>query len=220
MPSTKIVVAYTTKLVDNYEALLPDFEGRSGTKDTAKIAQQIADKKQAFEAAALQTPYLCTFAEVHLFANNAPVRFAATKDRPISADVGAWLIKNYSSAWPLDIMEVPKKPVIFLGFAPRLFLKILGLECSMPPISAALPPSLWFGNSDHRDIETALIPTEHKKELNLLKVLRRRRPAGDDGLKWDAMLEGWQEPGHDPLADLRICTEVAAQLGFFERDAK
>jgi hypothetical protein len=222
MPVTKLLIGYKTKPAPGYEKMLPEFEGRSGTKDAAKIAQQIAEKKQAFEEMAAGTPYLGTFEDVcvRLFADKEPAyRFTLTgaDTTPISARVGAWLLKKCPGAWPWDLLAPPARGVVFLGFEPRLFLKILGLECSMPPISAPLPPRLWFANSDHRDLETALIPAEHKKELSLRKVLERRRPLGEeDGKKWDAMLAGWAGPGHDPKKDLDLATEVAAQLGFLE----
>jgi hypothetical protein len=99
-----------------------------------------------------------------------------------------------------DDAGAPRHP-IFLGFDPRTFLKMLGLECSTA--GAPLPPSVWYATTLHRDVAEALMPAEFK-HVPLAWVLKRRGIA----------VPGWERPGVDPELDARVVVNAADQLGF------
>ncbi len=98
--------------------------------------------------------------------------------------------------------EPPVSPV-FIGFDPKAFLKIWGLELSMPGVAQPLAPAVWYGSNNYKDIRAALIPSE-APHLDLRHVLKLR---GID-------VTNWTKPGVNPQADVTIITQAADQLGF------
>ena len=103
--------------------------------------------------------------------------------------------------------------VIFIGFRTKLFIKMLGIECSLPANQPqvdgkpdpqrlnVLPLAMWYGNNDHRDLENAAKSSDFALDWNQVLQLR--------GIE----NEGWEGPGTDTKAELSIATELAAQLG-------
>lgn len=206
-----VLVGYTLQPTPGAAELRPDYQAPSHYKDANKIAQYITEKQAAFEEATAMSPYVMTFGEVVLVYPGAEkvVRFDS-KDRhpfgdkpPVSGAVAGWLLKNFPGVWSNESARL-SPPVRFLGFSPKVFLKIMGLECSMPPVSAPLPLPLWFGTDNYWDIENAIVPSDFAKHLNFAAVLRQR------GLK---IPEGWTQPFQNARQDLTLATEIAVQLG-------
>lgn len=156
---------------------------------------------------------------------------------PVCVRVRNWLLKGFPEAWPHVIqsqrsfqggakitapeagqasevvfaLKAPAPEVVFLGFHTRLFLKMLGIECSLPANQPAditklgvLPLSMWYANSDHRDIGEAVKPAEYK-HLTWDIVLRAR------GLR--ERYKDWNGPMGNVTADLNLASDFAAQLG-------
>lgn len=121
--------------------------------------------------------------------------------------------------------EAKDEPVVIIGFDPRRFLKVLGIELSLPlPGNEPLPPGLWYGNTDHRDIEEAVLPKPECKLLSWPHVIQARRPRPElaeeerlkdpDVAKYDKLFKDWVGPGQDPEQDARIALTWASQLNF------
>jgi len=219
MSTVKLFVGYRTRVVANVEALAPEPEAPSNYKDRDKIAAFVAEAKKTFFAEAKNQPYTGTFDEVFLVNPSKEGVFQwqfpppDSKKPPIAVSVRNYLLKNYPDAWAGDIHDSVPPKVVFIGFDMRRFLKMLGLECSLPSVNKPLPPRLWYGNSDHRDIEEAVMPREFK-HLSLKSVLAARRPAGAEAAeRWDALVKDWPGPHVSPEKDVLLAVELAAQLG-------
>lgn len=228
--TTKLIVGYRTRLVneDAISSIMPEIKAPAHYKDEEKIKAYIEEAKGRFLAEAKDYPYMATFDEVYFFdATNMRPKFWTYKGRepgskkaPICLAVRNWLLTTFPEAWGWDMMDNRKPPsVIFIGFNPRGFLKMLGLECSLPLHKKPLPPKLWYSNSDHRDIEEAVCPKDYK-QLSLKIALQARRPLDPQAAAlWDENLKDWPGPGADPQKDAVLATELASQLGFLqERD--
>lgn len=218
MKTKKLIVAYRTRLRPGADKATPEFRAPANYKDQAKIAADVEEKRAAFLADAKNMPYTGTFDEVYIadaeHDGAAQWKHPAEDSgkRPVSVRVRDYLVKHYPGAWADDVVR-GRPAVVFIGFDPRTFLKILGLECSLPGLTRA-PVGLWYGNADHRDIGEAVMPKEFKG-LSLPYVLQQRRPVDpDDAKKWDALVSGWPGPGVRPEDDVAIAITLADQLGF------
>ncbi len=211
----KIFIGYKTRTIDGIEKLLPEFKAPSHWKDKEKIAADVAEKKEAFLANAKNMPYTGTLSEVVLCDNKAKKTLQWKDDAdkpPVSVRVRNYLLKNYPDAWSNDTHDRKPPSVILVGFDPRTFLKILGLECSLPTVNKPCPLGLWYTNTDHRDIEEAIMPKEFKG-LTLPYVLKFRRPVdAAEATKWDGLVKDWPGPGVFPDRDALLCVELATQL--------
>lgn len=217
----KLFVGFKTKAVDGVEALMPTFTPAKNLTDPKKIEQDLADKKEKFLREAPNMPYTGTFEEVFIIdpKNEKRLQYLASDGKdakaPVASRVRTYLLKTFPNAWPEDTHEIKKPEVVFVGFNPRLFLKMLGIECSLPHIAKPLLPKMWYSNSDHRDIEEALIPAEFNKMIDLATALKRRRPLDEPSAKrWDVLLAGYTQPGDNPMKDAQLAFELAVQLGF------
>jgi len=219
--SMKIFVGYTTSTLPDemLKDLMPEFEGRKGTTDAEKIAQQIKDKQEQWKDEAANQPYTGTFGTVHLL---IPDKKVATTyraegrypfgDKPsVSSQLRATLLKHFPKAWPNEANYRGEHVAIFVGFGMRRFLKMLGTECSLT--KDKLPLAMWYGNSEHRDIQEAVMPKEFKS-LGWKTVFARRREAVEDKDKYDKLVAGWDGPGTNPERDAMIAMVLASQLGF------
>ncbi len=223
----KIFVGFTTRAVPEnlLKTLMPEFQGRAGTADKEKIAKQIQDKEEAWKVEAANMPYTGTFDSVHLIvpAKELAVTFKHDGRQPfgdkpsISQLTRNFLLKHFKGAWSNEANYRGEHDAIFVGFNPRRFLKMFGIECSLPRVDKPLPLSLWYGNSDHRDIEEALMPKDFKL-LDWSTVIRARSDGmtGDDLEKYNAILSGWSGPGSNAEQDANIAMMMASQLGFLE----
>lgn len=202
----KILVGYTTRpgLDEPYS---PTFTPPANYKDLAKIAEWQQQRQAEWPAEATYYPYVSTFNEVFMAVIGPGLRDVGKwsyrpKDsgkQPICLAMKIWLMKFFGEAWTTGSGARP----IFIGFDPRSFLKMWGLECSMPGNNSPLPLSVWYGTSLHRDIGDALLPSEYK-HIPLTQVLKWR------GIE----APNWKGPGADPELDVRVATQAAEQLGF------
>lgn len=218
-PSTRIIfVGYRLKEVpylDDLLAVIPE-----GDDDKSKAAAVKARDK--VRTCATENLYTCTFDEVFLAIPSVEkARLFKAEGRKagdsVSSGVRNFLLKLFPQAWPDELFSPRTSPeAIFMGFDPRFFLKLLGLECSMPMHECALPVSMWYGNSDHRDIGEAVMPKTETKQLDWPMVLAARGlgMAADDKARYDAMIKNWPGPGVHPQQDVDIVIELATQLGF------
>jgi hypothetical protein len=225
----KLIVAYSTRLVAD-ESLLPDSADLTppgSMKKAETIAKWRDDMSEKLLEEARFQPYTATFDEVQI-ADPTLDRIMRFKFRdpdekrpPASLAIRSWLLKHYPDAWPNTTNPRPGSlEAIFVGFNPRLFLKILGMECSLPENqkyaergdseSVVLPLSMWYANSDHRDIEAAVKPNDYKA-LTWPTVFQAR------GLT--EMAEGWDGPGNNVNQDLLLAAELASQLGFMSEES-
>lgn len=220
--TNKILIGFRTRPLptEKLKELMPSFRAKGTLKDKLKIEADILEKTEKFLANAKDMPYTGTFDAVAISdpANEGSRAWTFNPEAkvPICVSVAKHILKAYPNAWSMDTHDMRAPKVVFIGFNPRLFLKMLGAECSLPENNFPLPPKMWYSNSDHRDIETAVLPDEFAKAgLTLETVLKRRRPtAKDDQAAWDKILNGWTGPHNDPVKDVLIATELAVQLGF------
>jgi len=225
MPA-KLIVAYKTQLVPDLVPAADEFDPPSNYKSEDAIAKWRGELEEKLKEECLYQPYTATFAEVQVadLVNERKgkwvYRAPGNKEGKQAAclAVRAWLLKEFPNAWPHTTHTDRRVPTaIFVGFNPRLFLKILGEECSYPdnqPKDAAgkpdpkkmnvLPLSMWYPNSDHRDIEEAVKPRDYKY-LTWNSVLKAR------GLRDE--FKDWKGPGIDVGLDLKLATRLASQLG-------
>lgn len=230
---SKIFVGYRTRVVDGFERYMPTFSAPSGWRDEKKIADDIAAKQEQFKIEAKDQPYTGTFDEVVIVdpkrekIRRWEYRAPNSGKQPIALAVRAYLMRYWPGAWVDDTHEskLPTDPTsdvpkaIFVGFDPRTFLKILGLECSMPQIAKPLPLKLWYSNTDHRDISEAVLPREFKR-LTIKEVIIARTPLDPKAAEiWKKTTAGWEGPGTNPEQDARIAVELASQLGIIKRKA-
>ncbi len=211
----KIFIGYKTRTVEGIEKLLPEFKAPSHWKDKDKIAADVAEKREAFLANAKDMPYTGTLSEV-TFVDSFTKKTLQWKDDPekppVSVRVRNYLLKNYPDAWSNDTHDRKPPTVILVGFDPRTFLKILGLECSLPKINKPCPLGLWYTNTDHRDIAEAVMPKDFKG-LTLPYVLKFREPIDPaDAAKWKELVKDWPGPGVFSDRDALLTVALATQL--------
>lgn len=226
MPS-KILIAYKTRTADGYVPDIRDLpDPPSNWKDPDKIAAWREEKAKEASTQAVFQPYTGTFDEVQLIdlttQEHGRWQYREPKSgrQPVCLAVRAWLLKHYPDAWPNSTHPGRAVPqAIFVGFNPKLFLRILGTECSLPanqpkePGSTnTLPLSCWYGNSDHRDIGEAVKPDEFKF-LSWRTVLEARGLTNNQ-----AVYAGWNGPHIDVTMDLSLIIELASQLAMVGDD--
>jgi len=229
---TKLIfVGYTTRRYEGPQAaaMIPRFEPHGSCKSEEARAKSVAEKTEDFLRKACDIPYVGTFASVALYdpalrANGSqvpPILFRAegAGEPSVAARVRVWLLDRCPGAWSDSLHGQRGAPAAaIVGFNPSLFLKMLGLECSLPDAGCPpLPVSLWYNNTDHRDLEGAVLPP-HCSLLDWSVALARRRPLDSEheGFKFDAMTKGWDGPGRDARRDVLVGVYLATQLGFLE----
>lgn len=192
-----------------------------------KRSEWLEGKKGEWLPSVANAPYIATFEEVVLIAPamkttvtyKAEGREPGGKKKSVSAAARNFLLELYPNAWSKDTHPASRQvEVAFMGFNPRLFLKILGIECSLPVNNCPLPAAMWYGNTDHRDIEEAVLPTPECRNLsgNWEFIVNARRPKteGDDLTRYNNIVTGWTGPGVNAKKDALLAVEWANQLGF------
>lgn len=224
MRPEKLIVGFKTRLNPGFVFDDSDIQAPSNYKDPEKIAAYIAKEKQALATELLYQPYSATFDQVYISdcsagkAGRWSYRDPASGKPSVAVSIRNWLLQRFPKAWPhtTNPQNVNGPAVVIMGFDTRLFLKILGIECSLPanqPLlpdgkrdetkSNALPLSLWYANSDHRDLQNAVMGDY--KYLNWPSVLKAR------GL--DERFKNWKGVHVDPAEDVSLGFELATQLG-------
>ena len=225
MSTEKILVGYTTRTVPEewLDHLKPEFEGRKGTKDSQKIAEQIEEKEKAWRENCAAQPYTGTFDTVALahLERKETKTWKSNERQPfgtkpaISLLIRNYLLKSNPNAWSGELLDYKEPQVVFIGFGIRRFLKMLGLECSLPWIGEPAPVKLWFSNADHRDIESAVMPSDFKSLDWKSVIWARRNGLNEKDVKgFDRAFASWSGPGVDAEHDLKVITTLVNQLGF------
>ncbi len=217
--SHKIVVAFRTR-ASGVDSPMPQFSAPSNWKDMNKIAANVQAQEDAFTAALSDKLYLGTFDEVRIYdqktknTNTFKYRAPDSGKQPVCLAIRSWLLKRHPTVWPHSTDYQDKPEAVFIGHNMRGFVKLLGIECSLPAnqpqvngqpdpkTSNALPLGMWYGQTAHRDIFDAVNP---KSEVPWAVVLGQRGIA----------IKGWDGPGVNVEQDLAIATQFAAQLGMF-----
>jgi hypothetical protein len=221
-----IAVGFKTRLV---EGMLPDVSTLtppSNYKSDDAIAKWKTEQAEKIKQEGLMQPYSATFDSVTIHAKGDTCSWdyrdqsKANAKQPAPLAIWAWLRKRFPDAWPNSTH--PKwvngsPPAIFVGFDTRLFVKIMGIECSKPAnqpkntdgspkfdSQAALPLSLWYSNSEHRDIEKAVMP-EGFKFVTWPMVLKHYDLA--------EQFRDWKGPHQDPVDDAALTLKLADYLG-------
>ena len=225
-----ILVAYSLK-PSATKLKLPTPTAPKRWKDEQKIAEYVAAKQEEQQALVAEVPYGATFdhvvtvdvAKEDKASYHSKGREPGGSKVPISVAVRSYCLKRYPKGWPegFDGPEA-KDAVYFVGFNVKRFLKIMGIECSLPEFQprdaegkedvnkdSNLPLSMWLGNSNHRDIETIVIPKDYKDVLSWPTVLSARG-LGDK-------FSEWKGPHVDPEMDILLISELAAQVGLFKQ---
>jgi hypothetical protein len=224
MTTAKIFIGYRTRPVEGAEAMLPAVEADKRLTDPKKVADDLESKRARLLAELKDQPYTGTFDSVFIMdpKHEKVLQFDHGSGKtPVSVRVRNFFMNNYPDAWSDDTHGERRVPeAVIVGFDPRRFLKMLGLECSLPAIGKPLPLRLWYDNADHRDIEAAVKPSDFRK-LDLVTAVKARRPADQAAAeKWDAKLKDWPGPHVDPETDVWLAVELATQLGILRRPAK
>ena len=224
---TYVIVGYTTTQLPEkmLAGLTPEFYGKAGTKDPELIQKQIQEKREAWNAETANMPYTGTFSSVHIAipSQEEAVEFVADGRKPfgtkacITSNVVSLLATKFKDAWNPNSPQVGKQKVIFLGFNTRNFLKMLGIESTMPwtGMKAPAPLGLWYGNSDHRDIEDAVLPKDYKHDWKTVVNARKIGLAGESLEKYEQVFAAWHGPGMNAKQDVLVTLTLAQQLGFF-----
>lgn len=245
----RLIVGFKTCLHPAAQGLLPPpsaFDAPSNYKDPVKIEEYKLVKAEAAKALAGTVPYLATFDEVQIvrpgrsMAPGEAVGWSARSDAnldrrrrpfgpraPVAVAIRNWLLSKsrWPDAWPHSThAKLAGEPrVVFIGFDVSLFLKMLGIECSLPenqptdsngamPAASrsTLPLGLWYDNPDaHRDIGDAVLPGVCGQAVTWDAVLRRR------GLREE--FPDWQGPHVNVKQDASLIARLGGQLGMFDK---
>lgn len=220
--TARIIVSYTTVVADQakVDELAPEFEAPSNYKDKEKIEKYIAQKKANFIAQAASQPYTGTFDEIMLVdLQKQIVGKWSSKERKDKSDLtvaeaaASWILLNNLGAFDGDTLDTRNSNVVFIGFDTRLFLKMLGLECTLPDSKVRVPLRLWYNNPNHRDIAEAVMPSEYVLSWPLVLAMREPMETATLTEKWE-YIKTWKQPHVNVQHDSLLITELAAQLGF------
>lgn len=232
---SRIFVAYETILRPglDLQTIMPSFEASWRTKDPEKIDAEIAAKQAKFlTGEGLDAyPYTGTFRRVMLLdpsRRSTSADFCLSERMPgsgkpsVAAAVSDWLAKHYPDAFKSFLPADKYQGAVFVGFDTRRFLKMLGLECSLPSVGRPLPPGAWYETCLHRDIESAVLPSGERGPLDWRAILHMRAPLmsplpmaeGANPLSWPALVDNWEGPHVHAPSDLFLAIELASQLGF------
>lgn len=210
-----IFVGWKMRKREGLELQRPLFSAPANYKDPEKISAYVAEKSAAWESGLGSQAYTGTFDSIVLAdsANNKigswfyAGREPGSKKASVAAAARNWLLNLWGDHWSDNMFPADDKPpVVFYGFEPRLFLKLLGIECSLPSVAAPLPLSLWCGESAHRhsvDVFNLLVPREHAAMVDWRTVLAVR---GVD-------VNGWAGPFGDAKLDSMVVAKLLHPLG-------
>jgi hypothetical protein len=181
----------------------------------------------------LRQPYTATFAELLLYSHRhasqkpaAAFTYRKPEEKRVAVSVSAlaWLLEKFPKAWPHNLTK-PSSPVLFVGFNPRLFLDILGTECSLPKnqtldeegkpradVQSVAPLSLWLNDCQSLDIMEAVKPARYPN-LSWQQVLKARGLLDDDQCPRGGLVSATKEPHQDVNKDLVLIGKLADQLG-------
>ena len=201
----RIFVGWISQPREDAAAIMPRFEANKGTKDEEKQLQQIQDKQAKFMAEATSLPLFSKLASVVLVdpASDSKQTFPMEGSKePIAVQIKDWLLanKDYYFASAKGIC-----PFEFIGFAPREFVKLLGMECA--EAEQPLPDCCWVGVSNYKDIESIVLGDLQRYGVTLDAALTRF------GIAEHFKINLPYVPSKDPEEDLKITLELATRMG-------
>lgn len=214
-----IVVAYTLRAVPDSRMIMPTFEAPGNYKDPEKIAEYIKKRQELFPIeGAVSMPYTATFDAVKLYApgdavdDNSITTMHHEGRKPFGPKAS---VANLASAWLKKKLD--QGDFYLVGFNPRLFLKVLGIECSLPGSEAPAPPELWYATDRSRDLLEAVKPAEFK-DLDWNMVIKARRPLETEGRDaYDRVTADYKGPHRNLDADWNMTLTYMYQLDFLRK---
>lgn len=204
-----IVVGYETENMSDIQNFLPQFSPDKRLSDPLKIQENLKQKQAYFEFHAKNTPYYGRLKRVVLVDcqptySDPPVQeFVAEEGKPSPAvRASEWLQEKFGERLETRLDgRWDEGKIHFVGFEPKRFLRLLGVECAL--CGSPCPTNLWYGNSDHRDILSLLLPEDLAKQTDEVSLPLRML-----GIKMETM------PGADAFADAAITVQVLQKFGF------
>ena len=167
-----VLVGYTLQARLDAEQLMPEFEAPSNY-GAEKAAEYVSKQRAAWLAGGCaESPYTGTLASCTL-ACFPPVHGDVLDPKimecPDTDELSGLLKDCYGGLFDRNGEYKLDGVVRFIGFEPRRFLKILGLEAAEK--GNPLPQDLWYGGSEYRDIEAMVCP--EKSGTSLAQAIRR-----------------------------------------------
>jgi hypothetical protein len=207
-----LFVGYSISVKESLEGLVPNWPPDAvdaiPAGEAAVLEAREDVRKRVAEDPAV---HLFDLARVVILDPQAETVFdTATIDKPAVSTAAGWLLDHYPDAWGLTPFHYTSGPpkVSFYGFDMRLFLKLLGLGAAQ--LGQALPAGLWYSNTDHRDMEGALLPSQcTAKKFTLMQAMKSIGMLDDP----ENQIDSTWEPKKDPMIDVRIASEIATRLG-------
>ena len=235
--TAKIIVGFSLSVKPDIdvETLMPVFTFPSNWKPETKEDNRLK-KEQEFREGCGRQLYTSEFETVHLLDPSLGSEvhfqrgewadialFAAQRKKkaePLSValQVRQVLLNGRGSAWTDNIFDKRDEgpEAVFVGFRIKTFLKVLGVECALH--GNPLPLSMWYGSSDHRDVENALVPDDASaKNIDLAMALEFFENAGvfydDKSEKPFLEVPDNFVPGSDAKLDATISLLLGSRLG-------
>lgn len=202
-------VGYETKKLP--DLIEPKFEPRKGTTKPETIARQIEEKRQLFHERAASSPYTSFLSRIVALEYRADTKeiepLLDTSQKPKGrGDVKtppavrfASLLSQWDYGVSRTLLRQVRNPVLFIGFDPKVFLKLLGTECAM--LQEPIRCGWWVANSDHMNIQSLLLPDAASVDFNAACTYLGVATPKDF------------EPCQNAEDDARLCYEITERLG-------
>lgn len=219
-PPITLFVGYVLKAKDaeTVERLMPAYEPSEILKGQAQ-AEELKSRQETFRTCAPLSAYTATFADIYMIDPSVekPLQWLALPDKQAPAiRFCTWLKKAHPQLWAKDADPERRRLRIF-GFDPHLFLLVLGVECSLPPISKPLSPRIWLG-AERVDIADIVLPPRFDQHLQLRETVLARQPTEEKHLAaWLKIVKDWSGPGTSAEKDAKLTCELAGQLGLLPK---
>lgn len=197
----KIFVGYTCALADNAKDLMPD-----DIKD-----EDVHD----WNAQAVYQPFTGRFSSVYLIAPGykKTAHFLPEDGLTVEKQVVEFLNSCFKDAWPWDAHVGFDPQVFFVGFDPHRFLKMLGLNCTLPALNCPMPASLWYGNTNSIDIEEVCLgDLETQATFDTVLKAYQAQFNTKEAARFDKLTGGWTGPWLNAKQDAEIAAWLGAQL--------
>lgn len=212
----RVFVGYSRDRAPWMDALLKNTVVAS---EVSEVTNPTDKRRKAAEAK--DVPYLGFFNEVCLATlpldATHVVSFKLDPNNPqqLIQDVVRTLVAWCPDVWDNNPVDTDRGKATIIGFNPRLFLKMLGLSSAALRQSVGRPPlTLWYNNTDHRDLEEAFLPSECKNLswATVFAVIRLHMTV-DDAAKFGKLIAGWTGPGVNPYQDLQLAITLGDAIG-------
>lgn len=200
MEHPSLIIGYQTEVrTDVANRFEPTFEPSPRLVNADAIQRDIERQRAKFLATLPRMPYFTTLTRIYVVDLEAEdAHDFRSDDQNLACAKFAELIRErYAHVWPDTFRtESPSKPII--GFDIGDFLKLCGLECSLPDVDSPLPLSMWVGNHFHRDVRELICPDAYKIDLAVALSCRG--------------LTEIVPPDFQPHQDAKLDTQLAATV--------